>query len=227
MKLTTVTITGVDERTHAYDLCELHADFPFVEWGVLLSASREGKDPRYPAQWWIQSLLDRTDGLPLAGHLCGSYSRDAISGAFLWAIEHPEQFRRFRRLQLNGAKWGIETAARLSKYKDRFPAKEFIVQVDWFPNGQFDDLAFLLDRSGGRGVEITKFPAPPDGVRCGYAGGLGPDNLEKALAAITALPGDGAVWVDMESQVRTDDWLDLAKVRRCLEIARPFVEGVQ
>ncbi len=63
------------------------------------------------------------------------------------------------------------------------------------------------------------------GIACGYAGGLGPDNLEEQLELISAAAGDCSFWVDMEGKLRTldeteCDWFDLGKARRCLEAVK-------
>jgi hypothetical protein len=230
VKLTRVTITGADESIDVYDLCRLHDEFPFAEWGILMSSAREGKD-RYPSRRWLDHLMRRTTGLlPLAAHLCGAFSRDAIDGPFLWAVERPELFARFQRLQFNGAEYSAATQKRACLYAEHFPHKEFILQVKTFDGGHAvgpHSPSLLLDRSGGRGVELAEFPRAVPGVRCGYSGGFGPDNLDRVLATLTALPGDGGFWVDMETNVRTAreggrDAFDFDKVRQCLEIAAPF-----
>jgi hypothetical protein len=66
----------------------------------------------------------------------------------------------------------------------------------------------------------------------GYAGGLGPDNLAEQIPLILAAAAgnehtaEGRIWIDMETRVRSSDdrTFDLAKVRRCLEIAAPYVK---
>jgi phosphoribosylanthranilate isomerase len=47
----------------------------------------------------------------------------------------------------------------------------------------------------------------------GYAGGLGPDGIEDSIDAIQAVTGSAPVWIDMESRVRTEGYLDLKKCR--------------
>jgi hypothetical protein len=109
----------------------------------------------------------------------------------------------------------------------------------------------LFDVSGGAGILPREWPKPiyismdpgPDGggreqwAYHGYAGGLGPQNLAEQIPLIlkasethkgddgTIFTHEGPIWIDMETRVRSDDDLqfDLAKVRRCLEIAAPFV----
>ena len=60
----------------------------------------------------------------------------------------------------------------------------------------------------------------------GYSGGLGPDNLESELRKIEQVtkPED-EIWIDMETKIRSDDnkTFDLNKVRRCLEIVKPWI----
>ena len=46
--LTTVTITGADDRVDPWELARLSEEFPHVEWGVLISTGRAGT-PRYPS----------------------------------------------------------------------------------------------------------------------------------------------------------------------------------
>jgi hypothetical protein len=69
-------------------------------------------------------------------------------------------------------------------------------------------------------------PPPLRGLHCGYAGGLGSDDLGEQLERIGEVAGEAEFWVDMESRVRIPgDLLDLGKVVRCLEMARPFVSA--
>ncbi len=74
----------------------------------------------------------------------------------------------------------------------------------------------LYDASFGRGKVATQYAAPLyHGVRQGYAGGLGPDNIEVELPKISAIqtnPTD-EIWIDAEGKLQTDDkkTLDLTK----------------
>lgn len=56
------------------------------------------------------------------------------------------------------------------------------------------------------------------------AGGLGPSNLEQMLPLILGSAGSSAVWVDMESSLRTctaqgTDTFDVAKCFACAMVA--------
>jgi hypothetical protein len=55
--LTGITITGADDQVDPRELAMLSAEFPFVEWGILMSESRAGTS-RYPGQTWMLHLDD-------------------------------------------------------------------------------------------------------------------------------------------------------------------------
>lgn len=235
MKLTRVTITGGDESVRPSDLLKLSNEFPFVEWGILLSKKRQGQEPRYPSHKWIESVCGMSVMPKLSGHLCGEWSVDAVTGPFIWAIQHRTQFGRFGRVQLNGALCETPTLARVRYLKHHFPEKEFILQVKSFTGGGYcHDVgpvapSLLLDNSGGRGIELQSYPPPVPGAKCGYSGGIGPNIIRSVLENLTAIPADQEFWIDMESNVRSDvggkSVLDLDEVRCCLGIAAKFVNG--
>ena len=88
----------------------------------------------------------------------------------------------------------------------------------------------LFDHSGGKGrVPRHWTPIPHQEVFTGYAGGLGPDNLADELKRIHDAVGEATIWIDLETKVRSDDdkVFDLDKVRRCYDIARPYVCPVE
>ncbi len=125
-----VTITGADDTVDINELVLLTDDFPFVEWGVLLSQSRMGQ-PRYPTFNWIKRLLEaknayivnKIEHMPgkwvgqtaklfnLSGHLCGRWVRD-IENEGIFSIRGAlakEQCwgRGWNRFQIN---WGSRGA---------------------------------------------------------------------------------------------------------------------
>lgn len=228
MALTRVTITGADDRVDPAALAALSWDFPFVEWGILFSRSREGSS-RYPGQEWRARLFDtwsRPSGwnMKLAAHFCGSIARSFLAGD---DAPLDDLSAHYRRLQLNG--WG--PGARFPDLALR-DDREFVLQVRSAEHLQeatnaaaavTASVSALWDCSGGRGVEPSDWPAAPDGLRIGYAGGIGPDNVTDVLRTLGFERGD--YWIDMESGVRTDDRFDLDKVRKVLEAASPFIQG--
>ncbi len=111
------------------------------------------------------------------------------------------------------------------------PGKEFIFQWD----GVNDHMAHaahaygvktaaLFDTSGGAGILPADWPEPTKQFWCGYAGGLGPDNVAEQVEKINQTC-NGLFWIDMERRVRTDDdsALDMAKVRKVLELCAPLI----
>lgn len=221
--LTRVTITGADDRTDPRALVALSCEFPFVEWGILHSAKRSGQ-ARYPSVDWRGRFDDARDveRVDVAVHLCGSLARRSLSGD-LYVNPLPACANR---IQLNGWEPGAYTPA-LYEWS-RSHGVEFVLQVrtvDALQDAADEAAAIssasaLFDPSGGRGLEGFSYPVTPFGLRLGFAGGIGPDNVLDVIRAIG--PRGAPYWIDMESHVRTDDVLDLAKVRRVLELAAPF-----
>lgn len=92
------------------------------------------------------------------------------------------------------------------------------------------DVHLLQDRSGGRGALETEWFAPDElcrkaGAAIGYAGGLSPSNIAEQLPRIAEAAGGMAFWIDCESGVRTDDWLDPAKVEAMAAAVLDFLRS--
>jgi hypothetical protein len=241
MKLKAVTFTGADDNTDPHELIRISEDFPFVEWGVLFG--RRVGEPRYPSWEWLDKLLGYlTDyewsgrgRVRLSAHLCGHWVREVLSGNPTWWREFSALAPYFDRVQLNFH--GYPHSAVLGPTLDRIyhgiQRQQFIFQVD----GVNDDLVRLLvdfhhgvplfDRSGGAGLLPGDWPAAWPGVYCGYAGGLGPDNIVDQLPLIERAAGDSEVWIDMESRVRTESGdssiFDLSKITRVLDVLQAAV----
>lgn len=79
--------------------------------------------------------------------------------------------------------------------------------------------AILFDASKGTGKPIEHFPQPYHGFFCGYAGGIGPDNIDGVISKIEDM-GPGICTIDMESGVRTNDKFDLSKVEKVLNAVK-------
>lgn len=240
MRLTRVTITGADDSVNARQLFELSRRFPFVEWGILFSRRQVGT-PRFPSARWTETQIDplRAAGVALAAHLCGGYVREFAFANNPWAEDHAAIVPAFRRVQLNfhaephvvsGFRGVIAAAA---PHHDGF--RQFIVQIDGVNDPALKSLALslppdrvvpLFDLSGGAGVLPDAWPTAWLESACGYAGGLGPDNVVEQIRRIEGVTGaDQEVWIDMERRVRTDDdaRLDLDKVRAVLVAVEPFI----
>lgn len=223
MKIDLATMTGADEKIHPNQLLEISEQYPFVEWGILLSQSSEGDLPRYPSRKWVESLLEIKNKVNLSGHICGRWGRDLLLNSE-WTIfkERPEYVNIFKRIQFN---------FNFSKNKVNPDFWEKLKDYDFnyiFQAGgenlQQTKYSLLFDASGGNGITPKTWKKPIKDVYCGYAGGLSPDNIEKELKRIEKVVDDRNIWIDMEAKIRDDkDNFDLEKVKKCLEVAKKYV----
>lgn len=227
MHLKYCSITGADDAVNIGDLAALSAQYPFVEWAILLLPGQAGK-PRFPKPEWIKSFSAAHRNSFRAMHLCGQALLDFIAGD----AETLSLMAGFRRIQLNlnfGDMKGKYTPEKLVARVKESPQWEFIIQY-----GKDDapllplltnvpNHAVLFDTSAGRGISPDKWPAPLPDHFCGYAGGLSPENIQQNLKMMAEAAGDRTVWIDMESGVRTDDRFDLEKVRKVLAAAGPYL----
>jgi hypothetical protein len=237
-----VTLTGADDSTDPRELLALSREFPFVEWGILFSRRRErGSAGRFPSWDWIERLNEVALSAPdmkLALHLCSGLS-SLLAGncsATIW-----DACGVYQRVQLNfhGDRSLIDNynSTAFRKALIDLSSKQYIFQIDgaWgskffsdvLAANDFDvqqvDAVSLFDLSHGAGVLPDAWPKAKAGAYHGYAGGLGPHNLREQLPKIQDAAGDCRAWVDMETHVRTSLCFDLDKVRKCLEIAAPFI----
>lgn len=226
--LTHITLTGVDERTNLVALEALSERYPLVEWGILYSPKRQGQGGRYPSVALIERILaTHAPASRLALHICGSGVQNLLDAApceigLVRAVE-----ARGGRVQLNFNQTadGLNLDA-MAALLDRFQTVPFITQHNhgnsavWTRLSAHTNHRVLFDASGGRGVEPESWPVPIPNVLCGYAGGLGPDNLHEALPAISAAAQSLPFWIDMEGKLRTEeDVFDLTLAESALKAA--------
>jgi len=230
MRIKTVTITGADDSINPRSLIELSQEYPFVEWGLLLSRSSMG-GRRFPSLKWMEGLReDRFDEtVNISGHICGQWVRDLLIGKIseFTKVINPV-YDMFKRIQINthGEKSNISNNGLVTALKSL--DRQILIQFDevnsWIyycaKNAGINVFPFF-DLSHGAGVLPERWP-DFIGDYCGYAGGLGPDNLEEQLEKIESVIGDKNVWIDMETKVRSDndEKFDIKKVRKCLEIVK-------
>jgi len=220
------TLTGADDTTHIDKLLALSAQFPVVEWGILYSQSQRGQG-RFPSFQWIEKFAQEIRTYPtarMALHVCGRAVRDYIAG-----VGHDYEIaERFPRVQLNlqARDHDIDSLrARLQQRPDQIVITQHNMSNAnlWRDLGDHSNHALLFDDSGGRGKLRQSWPTPLGKVWCGYAGGLGPDNLVSELPRIHAAAGDAAYWVDMEGQLRDEeDRFDLDRAHACINIVSHF-----
>ena len=228
MKLTKVTFTGVDERTDLSRLAALQENYPFAEFGVLLSYDWQENGNRFPAPVFLNTLKDLR--LKLSAHFCGLLAVDIARGKLFKMSELLNGCQKiFRRCQLN-LKAG-EMITELRKLQPIPFMREIIIQMHspemcrrFLCGDRPKNASFLLDASGGNGIDTPIDIVTAPGVHIGYAGGIGPDNVAEKLRTLLAYPSDESFWVDMETRVRTDDWLDLDKVEQVLKTCEGLVK---
>lgn len=214
--LTHVTFTGWDDRTDPFEFATFCRDQQpgTVEIAVLMSASHLGED-RYPCVEIAESILRiaKRHRQRAAVHVCGEVARRMLlagrpdSGPATRVVDLAD------RIQVNVAEsfWafvgGYAAADRLADGIDR----PVIIQVrglEW-PAKQ-GRVQYLFDRSAGRG-EVAEQVPPLTNFPVGYAGGLGPENVDAFLQRLmTQHPGvlrdevvfTAPIWIDMESGIR-------------------------
>lgn len=232
--LNRVTITGADDKTSIDELLDLSLEFPFVEWGILLSKRHEGTS-RFPSRAWSDLFLAQAKlhHIHVAVHLCGAWVRELLMGN-LQMSELPDIAAFADRIQINThAEFHVSTV-KMFDFMQAAADKTFIFQLDGINDHLFDaastkrsDVAGLFDASHGAGVLPNSWPIPSVWARFyGYAGGLGPNNLAEQIPRIhqAALHGVTDYWIDMEGRVRNyAGEFDLGLVHRALDICAPFV----
>jgi len=230
-----VTITGADDSTDHAELLALSKEFPFVEWGILVSRRHEGSF-RFPGRPWIDrfSAVASLGKLSVSTHMCGAWVRQMFTGELDWR-DIPGCVEISQRVQINThAEPHVSTVGLLKSLGDARD-KQFIFQWDGVNNHlTFAALAYgynvaaLFDTSGGAGILPKEWPTPAKEFPCGYAGGLGPLNVVEQVRAIKAVCSK-PFWIDMERRVRSDDdsRLDMDAVRKVLKsVAKHFAEDL-
>lgn len=237
MKLKFVTLTGADDNTDAAKMRQLSEKYHFAEWAILFSQAKAGV-ARYPSHDWVEEALPNFYQCNMSAHLCGKWVDDALKGRITF-LDDDDIFDAFGRVQLNMAR---ERLQKTLDWKNQFwnggfdkpiilggPYQKYNIQI---PTDTFmhRGVSPLFDCSGGRGILAESWPAPPlheygKPIFCGYAGGLGPDNIEEELQKIESVVGDAEIWVDMESKLRNSkDEFDLEKCEAVLVIASRWAD---
>jgi hypothetical protein len=241
-----VTLTGADDSVDPKQLVEVWDEFDFVEWGILVG-SRSGT-PRMPSDDWIRRLADcflksASDcDMRLSLHICGKHLRAILKGQQPFADQPDFPHHIFDRWQLNFHAEPITTeqADNVAKVLMEGPALDIvpIIQLDGV-NDHVMSLCRdrgisgrrrvdgLFDQSHGAGVLPHNWNAPIPGFMCGYAGGLGPDNIETELPKISNAAAGSRFWIDMETKLYSNGGaqFDLAKCRAVLGVCESWFSG--
>lgn len=227
--LTKVTITGADDNTNLEDLLRLSRAFPFVEWGILVSLNSEGSS-RFPSRKWIEefSAWAKTYKWNVSTHVCGTWVRQMLVGELNW-MDLPDVIHITQRIQINTHAQPHTSTTGLIRSLSEARAIAinelgFIFQWDgindhliYAPLAYGLKVSALFDTSHGAGKLPGSWQKPAKEFPCGYAGGLGPENITEQLLLIEKAAGKKDYWVDMEGRVRTDGNLDASKVEKVLQ----------
>jgi hypothetical protein len=202
----TCTFTGLDPSTDLDRVLYLSRVYPFIEWAVLFSNTKQGTDRRYPKLKWIQQFQyfrTFTSIRQSSLHICGDAVRD-----FMFNRNIPLQLlaNYFERIQLNFnvKQCGYDIVEGLDHVNNKInqmndqiifqynAANSSLLDVLYTTNPKdkcFEEdsarfhapvpVHYLMDSSGGTGTLITDFslPASAKTLPVGYAGGLNPDNI--------------------------------------------------
>lgn len=228
-KLRALGFCGADDSVHPKMLGIISHSYPIVEFGVLFRPDKQG-EPRYASPEWVQKLSlvakESNEGMRLAAHLCGSRVNEVLEGndSFLKQLEA----LGFQRVQINAtAVNGVDTS-RLAESVGSFagavcrhPELEFILQKNDETKPLWDGLltmesdvagktgylpmnvSMLVDESKGTGLLASSWPHPPEEYGIGYAGGIGPENIDKVLQDVLQAGNGREIWIDMESSLRS------------------------
>lgn len=205
------TLTGIDKRTPfdwVIDTASLH---PTAEFGILLSATANGSDHRYPDRDFISdfTLAMQRAMVNTALHICGRAVRMFVEGD----KDVRDLAARFGRVQLNfNARHIAFSIDELDAAIAEFP-RPVITQHNEANSALATTIKarnhhVLFDASGGRGIHASEWPQRVAGKLYGYAGGFGPETLISDINGAHDASGGRPFWIDMESRIRTDNWLD-------------------
>lgn len=209
-----VTITGADDSTDIQWMSEIQKQYPFVEWGILVSQNQIG-NYRFPSPCWLEQLLEIQHQLKTSIHVCGRWVREICTGNWSHLIRSVgPNMKKAQRIQLNFHQYVHKIDQQFFKsahIEIQNNNWQLIFQID----GVNDELLTqarlnnlnavpLYDLSSGAGILPLEWPQQSDGIYTGYAGGLGPQNVLDQINRIKNV-ANGHIWIDMETRVRTDD----------------------
>ena len=226
-----VTFAGLDESADLEKLKEIRSLYFTVEWGIRLAVEHRGREAGFPDIDWMRRLAPE---LNLSAHLRGKSASDFLQGDDTELMVHYGAcWPRFRRIQIDSPK-AIDAVAipKLVRLIEKNPEKQIVFRVREQNLDIADALvtrgipcATLFDQSEAQDPAQKKWPK---GVKrfagCGYAGGLGPDNIYKQLSPIlNAAQSAERWWVEIDSSLgTTEDGRDVFSLASCKRTIREF-----
>jgi len=221
---------GADDSIPVEMLLLLSSKYSYVEWGFLFRDDKIG-EPRYASMEYVRKLCKLNAALPegqklhLAGHLCGNKCQEILSGDTAFAAMLARM--GFERVQVNATAandvrvdvanlsgvadnilsciHGVPTLERIFQYNEETTPIFQAMQQQVHAKGETlpGNMSVLVDASCGKGVEASTYPPPMANVKMtGYAGGIGPHNVQEVLRQVHLATSGVQTWIDMESKIR-------------------------
>lgn len=174
----TITLTGLTHEDQISKAISLSKRYSFVEWAILFSPTRIGG--RYAKREFIVYNENLQELPRKAVHLCGQAVTMFMEGDPVITNMLDIGIHRVQ-LNFNHTRMPIDLQ-RLSYVMEQYPTITFITQHNSANKDVYKTItalnhALLFDQSGGAGVTPDTWNMPIDNKLCGYAGGLGPDNI--------------------------------------------------
>jgi hypothetical protein len=243
--LRAIGFCGADDSVNPNMLGILARLYPIVEFGVLFRPDKEG-EPRYATTGWVEKLgkvAAKSEGkMKLAAHLCGKRVNEVLAGddSFVKTLHG----LGFRRVQINATAVNGVDVSRLAdsvesllsvvtrnqnlefilqKNEETKPLWEGVLNLDSETAGKAGYLpktvSALVDESKGTGILASSWPTAPAEYEIGYAGGIGPHNVEKVLKDVLEAGNGREIWIDMESSLRSKkNDKDVFDLDKCYEV---------
>ena len=226
-----VTFSGIDETADIERLKELRSHYFTVEWGLSLAVERQDRVAGFPGVDWIFKLPPE---LNLSAQLWGKGASDFLQGHDTELVtKYAEVWSRFRRIQINSTN-GIDQVdlVVLGRLIAKNADKQIILRIRDRNLEVADALvahgiscSTLFDESEVQEPGQKKWPK---GLKrfagCGYAGGLGPENIYKQLTPIlNAAQSSERWWVEIDSCLRSkENDRDVFSLASCKRAIREF-----
>ena len=226
-----VTFSGVDETADVERLKELRSHYFTVEWGLRLAVERQARTVGCPGVDWICKLPPE---LNLSAQLWGKSASDFLQGSDAELLtKYGEVWSLFRRIQINSTN-GIDQVdlpgltQLIAKNADKqiiFRVRDRNLQVADALVAHGISCSTLFDESEVQEPAQKKWPK---GLKrfagCGYAGGLGPENIYKQLTPIlNAAQSAERWWVEIDSCLRIKEQdQDVFSLANCKRAIREF-----
>jgi hypothetical protein len=235
MEIVRCTFTGVDEKVLLSEIEYFSEKYPFSEWAFLYSPTKTDHLGKYPSIETIKySLSKLTSNVNVAVHMCGKSVGNllTLNSTEIDILNRLNERKGRVQLNLNDKAYRVNRRSLYDVF-DLYNELSFIIQynqnnlelIEDIREKGYNNCFFLFDSSGGNGITPNVWPRSFNN-RCGYAGGLGPDNLDYYLQDIERYAKNQIVWIDMETGVRETinfiSWMSIQKCVKCLKIVERF-----